>query len=311
MNYRRLGLRAAYGLILDDLSVEDKNFFVGACDTSTSAGLDRFRKNNSKQYIELGIGEQNAIGVGAAIASEGYPIFISSFAPFIVLRAFEQIKIMLGYDANPVCIVGLASGLVQSVLGQTHCCLEDIGALNCIPNLEIYSPINSYELENILKEYKANPRPTYIRLTGDTNLYEKDDFLELDKLEVSKLEKNKLLILSTGAIYNKIYEAITGNERVKKSSTLIHVTRIKPFNFNKLNNIKSKFDKIVTIEEHNINSGLGSIVSNELIKHKNPTQLIKFGVDDTYKTIGGSYEQALEANSLSTSKLNLELTKLL
>ena len=120
----------------------DKNFFVVTGDVSTSAGLDRFRKNYPDNFIDVGIAEQNLLGIAAGLASEGHNVFTTTFAPFQTMRCCEQIKVNLGYMKQKVCMVGLASGLVLGTLGYTHCCIEDIGVLRSIPNLNIISPAN-------------------------------------------------------------------------------------------------------------------------------------------------------------------------
>ena len=165
--WSKIGMRAAFGLISIILKT-DKNFFVVTGDVSTTAGLDRLEKL-SDNFIDVGIAE-NLLGIAAGLASEGHNVFTTTFAPFQTMRCCEQIKVNLGYMKQKVCMVGLASGLVLGTLGYTHCCIEDIGVLRSIPNLNIISPADSGELAKALIAAKENDNSTYIRLTGSSNL---------------------------------------------------------------------------------------------------------------------------------------------
>ena len=116
-------------------------------DTSTSAGLDKFRKVYPDNYVEIGIAEQNMVGVAeAGISSQGIDVITTTFSPFQTLRCCEQIKVNLGYMKEKVIMVGLASGLSLGSLGFTHCSIEDIGILRSIPNITILSPADCLEV---------------------------------------------------------------------------------------------------------------------------------------------------------------------
>ena len=165
-----IGPRATLGLAINELSKNHNDLVVLTCDVSTSAGLDRFKKANPDKYYDIGIAEQNLIGIAAGFASENHNVLTTTFAPFQAIRCCEQIKVNLGYMKHKICMVGIASGLVLGNLGFTHCCIEDIGILRSIPNLTIVSPADSLEvvkvLQSVLNEKKTS---VYIRLTGGAN----------------------------------------------------------------------------------------------------------------------------------------------
>ena len=131
--WSQIGPRATFGLACLDLSDKEKELMVLTSDVSTSAGLDRYRKTLPDKYLDLGIAEQNMIGVAAGLSSEGYNVITTTFAPFQTIRCCEQIKVNIGYMKQKICMVGLASGLALGNLGFTHCCIEDIGVLRSIP----------------------------------------------------------------------------------------------------------------------------------------------------------------------------------
>jgi transketolase len=131
--WSKLGMRASFGIIAQEIAKKEKDLMILTADVSTSAGLDRFKKTFPEKYLDVGIAEQNLIGVAAGLSNEGYKVFTTTFAPFQTMRCCEQIKVNLGYMKQKICMVGLASGLVLGNLGYTHCCIEDIGCF------EIYS----------------------------------------------------------------------------------------------------------------------------------------------------------------------------
>ena len=140
-----IGSRATLGIAALDLAKEIDNLMILTCDVSTSAGLDRFRKTYPEKYLDLGIAEQNMIGVAAGLASENFNVITTTFAPFQTMRCCEQIKVNIGYMKQKICMVGIASGLALGTFGYTHCCIEDVGVLRSIPGMTIISPADSLE----------------------------------------------------------------------------------------------------------------------------------------------------------------------
>ena len=133
--WSNLGMRATFGLIALELAKQHPELIITTSDVSTSAGLDRYKKKYPDKYIDVGIAEQNLIGVSAGLSSEGFKVISTTFSPFQTLRCCEQIKVNLGYMKHKICMVGLASGLVLGNLGFTHCSIEDVGSLRSIPNI--------------------------------------------------------------------------------------------------------------------------------------------------------------------------------
>ena len=143
--FSQIGMRATFGMACLELVKEYPNLIVCTADVSTSAGLDRFRKNFKDNYVDVGIAEQNLIGVATGLSEVGYNVITTTFSPFQILRCCEQIKNNLGYMKSKITMVGLASGLVLGTLGFTHASIEDVGAIRSIPNINIISPADSLE----------------------------------------------------------------------------------------------------------------------------------------------------------------------
>ena len=172
-----IGSRATFGMAVLDIAKKKENLMVLTCDVSTSAGLDRFKKTFPEKYLDVGIAEQNMIGIAAGLASENYDVITTTFSPFQTARCCEQIKVNLGYMEQKVTMVGLASGLVLGSLGYTHCSIEEMSIMRSIPNITVVSPADSLETIKALESSFKNKNSTYIRLTGSSNnpiIYEKD-----------------------------------------------------------------------------------------------------------------------------------------
>ena len=305
-----IGPRAAFGLSALELVKKYSDLMVLTCDVSTSAGLDRFRKQYPDNYVDLGIAEQNMIGVAAGLASEKFKVITTTFAPFQVMRCCEQIKVNLGYMKEKITMVGLASGLVLGNFGYTHCCVEDIGILRSIPNIKIISPSDSLETIKAIEASLNDEESCYIRLTGGTNnpIINKDDY----KFEIGKsivLEKGEdILFISSGAILSECLKA--SNELRKKNinCSVVNMHTIKPIDDNIINKYSTKARLVVTVEEHNIIGGLGSAVSEVLSKKKNSPPLLALGIRDEYSK-SGSYKFLKEINRLTSEKIIEDVQK--
>jgi transketolase len=212
-----IGPRATLGITVLDLAKDLENLMVLTCDVSTSAGLDRFRKLYPEKYIDLGIAEQNMIGVAAGLSSEGYNVVTTTFAPFQTMRCCEQIKVNLGYMKQKICMVGIASGLALGALGFTHCCIEDVGVLRSIPGITIISPADSLETAKALEAAVKLKGPSYIRLTGESNnpiVYNKDYTFEIGK-SIKLNEGSDVTIFSAGAMVHTSLEVAKILEKKK------------------------------------------------------------------------------------------------
>mgnify|MGYP006093132587 CR=1 FL=1 len=299
-----VGPRATLGIAALNLAEEIKDLIVLTCDVSTSAGLDRFRKTYPEKFIELGIAEQNLIGVASGLASENFNVVTTTFAPFQTIRCAEQIKVNLGYMKLNVCMVGIASGLVLGALGYTHCCIEDVGVMRSIPGISIVSPADSLETVKALQAVVKSKIPAYIRLTGGSNnpiVYREDYDFIIGKSIQLKSGKD-ITIFCTGATVNTALEASLILKDKGISAAVINMHTIKPIDENAVNNACKNTNLIVTVEEHNIIGGLGSAVSECKSKiDKSPKQLF-LGVKDIYGKCG-DYKFMLDKHRLTKQKI--------
>ncbi len=303
-----IGSRATFGIAALELAKKIDNMMVLTCDVSTSAGLDRYRKTFPNKYLDLGIAEQNMIGVAAGLASEGYNVVTTTFAPFQTIRCCEQIKVNVGYMKQKICMVGIASGLALGTLGYTHCCIEDVGILRSIPGITIISPADSFETVKALEASLKQKNSVYIRLTGASNnpmVYDKDYNFEIGK-SIKLSEGKDITIFSTGSM---VYNSLQAAKKLKEkniSSTVINMHTIKPLDIKAVEEACSSSKMIVSVEEHNVIGGLGSAISEQKSKISNSPKLLSIGIEDYYSK-GGSYKFLLEKHSLTSDKIALNI----
>jgi len=257
-------LRDRFVKTLTDLSVKNKNIIILSGDIGNRM-FDNFKKINPKKFYNCGIAEANMVSMASGLASTGFLPFVYTITPFVTTRCLEQIKIGLSYHNYPVTIVGTGSGLSYSELGPTHHSFEDISILRSLPNIRILTPGDPNEVEEAIKLQLKNPKPTYIRLgkKGESNIKFLTDLKSYNLRLISKGDQT--LILSMG---NITYECSIAVRRLMEKNIYVshaHVFSIKPFDYKFLNKYKS----IITVEEHSIYGGLGSIVSEYISTSSN------------------------------------------
>tara|TARA_B100000965_G_C19602670_1_gene763754 strand:- start:7631 stop:8608 length:978 start_codon:yes stop_codon:yes gene_type:complete len=302
--WSRIGARATFGMVLLELEKKFPNLMVLAADTSTSAGLDRFRKNVSQKYLEVGIAEQNMIGIASGLSSENFKVVTTTFAPFQTMRCCEQIKVHSGYMGRDICMVGLASGVVLGTLGYTHCCIEDISIMRSIPGITILSPADSGETAKAINAALNYNKPTYIRLSGGTNnpiVYKNDYDFKISK--GVKLEDGKdIAIIATGTMVHKALEARKKLKEQKIDCSVTNIHTISPIDKDLIEELAMNSKLLVSIEEHNIQGGLGTAISEINTKLKNSAPQLFIGIPPKYSE-AGDYHFLLDKFGLTSEKI--------
>jgi len=302
--WSRMGIRATYGQALLMLAERYDNLFAMTADLGFSSGLQRFMNEYPDKFLNVGIAEQNLIGVAAGLAKEGSIVFASSFAPFITMRCCEQIRMNMGYMKMNIKTVGLGSGLVMGHLGNSHYGLEDISIMRSIPNMTVVSPADCVELVKTVEAVAAYDGPVYIRLTGGVNnpiVYHEDYDFNLFKADVLQ-EGQDILILSNGSMVYYSLEAAKVLRLHGINATVINMHTIKPLDTNVINQYLKGKRLIVTVEEHNIIGGLGSAVAEYKTRLNHvPKQLI-IGLPDAYEK-SADYDYLLDKYGLTAQKI--------
>ena len=304
VSFSRVGSRATFGLMAYELAKNIDNLMVLTADVSTSAGLDRYRKQFSDKYLDVGIAEQNMIGIAAGLSSEGYKVITTTFAPFQTMRCLEQIKVNLGYMKHKVTMVGLASGIVLGALGYTHCCIEDLSIMRSIPNLTVLSPADCLETAKAVESSLNHNESVYIRLTGTNNtpiVYENDYEFEIGK-PVEIIKGKDIAIFATGSMVHNSIEATKILKDSKIFPSVINIHTLNSSDNNAISKIIERLKLIITVEEHSIVGGLGSVIS-EIKSLKNiHCKHISIALPCNYD-VSGEYDYLKNINSLTPEKI--------
>lgn len=278
--------------------------------------FDSFRSQCPEQFINAGIAEQNMIGMAAGMAKIGFRPYIYGLSAFIPMRVLEQIKIDLAHDALPAILIGDGAGLVYSHLGSSHQCTEDIAVTRAIPNLEIYSPCDSRELDLCFRSARKSKTTAYIRIgkadrgevhSDDIHNWKKGDLIKVADAneEANKVGALKLAFIATGSMVrtalNLKKESFTGAE-VWSAPTL------KPINRDQILAISEKIKTIVVMEEHSVFGGLGSVVA-EILSESGGSNVLRIGVQDRFSEKCGSYEYLLKEHQLDENSIRNKIYK--
>lgn len=292
--WSRLGARATYGMAIMEMARQRDDFYVMSADLCQSSGLFKFREEFPDRFINSGIAEQNLIGVAAGLAKDGTNIFASSFAPFVTMRACEQVRMNMGYMQLNIKTVGLGSGLIMAQLGNSHYGVEDGSVMRVIPGMTVVNPADGVEIMKTVEALCDYPHPAYLRLTGGPGLpmvYDDDIDFQIGKA-ISVREGKDISIIACGTMvyYAKQAAEILAEKGIEASVIDMHT--IKPLD-NAAVDAELGKKLIVTVEEATVVGGLGSAVAEYLAPKKQKPAQLMLGINDTFPH-AGTYQYLLE-----------------
>ena len=297
--YKGVDLAASiFGMYLVDNEQLVGNFHVLTADMSLASCLDRIKLQMPERYTDVGIAEQNMVGVAAGMASEGFhPIAICQ-ATFITMRAFEMNRQLLGYMQNPVVLVGLHAGFFLQFMGNTHYAIEDIAIMRTIPGMTVLSPADAGEAVACMEAALKHNGPVYIRLTGGSmahTVYPEECEVIIGKNK-TLVEGNDIAIFATGTMVGKALDAAVGLKNKGFNARVVDVSSIKPLDTGSVD-LAKKTRLLVSIEEHSVIGGLGAAISEYTASKGGFPPLLSLGVKDRFGKVG-DYNYQLEQNRL-------------
>jgi len=307
--WAKLGQRPVFGMAVGEMAAENKNLIALVADVMSSAGLSRLHKDLPEQVIDVGIAEQNMMGIAAGLASEGFDVITATFAPFQTMRCLEQIRVNLGYMKQKVVFVGLAAGMAYGELGFTHCSLEDVALISAIPNIAIVSPADCMEVCKTVKAAVKYNSSVYIRLMNKTNIpivYADDYDFTIGKAIVLRKGEDVALVASGTMVYQSLVAAdILAESGI--SATVVNMHTLKPLDADCLDKLMNH-KLLVTIEEHSVIGGLGSAVAECFAAKINKPPQILIGINDEFPH-AGSYEYLLRQCGLTGEQIAEQVKK--
>lgn len=305
--WSRLGARATYGQAILEMARQRDDFYVMSADLCQSSGLFKFREEFPDRFINSGIAEQNLIGVAAGMAKDGTCIFASSFAPFVTMRACEQVRMNMGYMQLNIKTVGLGSGLIMAQLGNSHYGVEDGSVMRVIPGMTVVNPADGVEIMKTVEALCDYPHPAYLRLTGGPGLpmvHEDDIDFQIGK--AIKLREGKdIAIVACGTMvyYAKNTAELLSEKGIEASVIDMHT--IKPIDKEAIDAELGK-QLLVTVEEASIVGGLGSAVAEYIAPKKQKPAQLMLGIKDTFPH-AGTYQYLLESCGLTAEQIAADI----
>lgn len=244
--------------------------------------LEKIEKGFSERFINVGVAEQNMIGIASGLALSGKKIYIYSIIPFLIMRCYEQIRNDICYHDLDITLIGIGAGLAYGILSNTHFALEDIAILRPLPNMNIFSPSDEIEAVAGIKYLASYKHPAYIRvgLREEATINISNYKFHFGKASVIQRGAD-ITIFTTGSITDEVIKASKMLESFKRIvPTIINIHTIKPLDKAFILKEAKEAKVIFTVEEHGIIGGLGSAISEIVSESYYPKRVIKIGTQD-------------------------------
>lgn len=294
--------RDGFGEGIIEAAKANPNVVAMCADLTESCRLIKFQEQFPKRFVEAGVAEQNMIGMAAGLALSGKIPFACSFAVFSPGRTWDQIRVSVCYTNANVKIAGHHTGLTVGEDGATHQALEDIAIMRVLPRMTVLVPADANQAKQMTLAAAKHVGPIYMRFNREKTpvFTDPDQPFEIGKAYVLR-EGSDITIIACGI---PVYESLQAAEQLEKdgiSCEVINCSSIKPLDEATIINSAKKTGKVVTVEEHQINGGLGGAIA-ELISGSHPVPLLRIGMNDQFGE-SGTAKALLEKYGLSTEKL--------
>lgn len=295
-------MRTAYLDTLYNLADKDKNVIAMISDNGAIV-YDKYRDRFPKQFLNVGISEAHMLGMAAGMASRGKIPFAYTIGSFLAYRALEFIRLDICQQNENVKIVGIGAGMSYSSLGVTHHTTEDIAALRAMPNLLLLSPCSPKEVKKATLAAYAYKGPVYLRIgtNKEKELYANDYDFVIGEPVLLK-EGKDVTILGTGSILSDVVEVANQLETEGISCRVINIHTLNPINRNSILDMISESKRIITVEDHSITGGLGSLVAEVIAESRISVAFKRIGLDSFSKGYG-TYDELKEYNGIGKKQI--------
>ena len=286
MREEKIATRQSFGEALEKLGEENKNVVVIDADLAKSTKTSLFAKKFPDRFIDVGIAEQNMIGIAAGLSTFGKVPFVSTFAAFATGRVYDQIRCSVAYPKLNVKICGTHAGVTVGEDGATHQMLEDINLMRGLPNMTVISTSDDVQTKWAVEEISKIDGPVYLRLARIATpvIYEENQKFEIGK-GVQIGNGTDATIFATGVT---VSEALKAQELLKERGfdvRVVDIHTIKPIDRELIVKCAKETDKIITVEDHSIIGGLGTAVC-EVLAEEYPTKVIRLGIPNCFGKSG-------------------------
>jgi len=257
---------------------EKKNIVIVVGDSTSTSKIAPFQEKYPERLINVGIAEQNLVGVAVGLSLGGYIAFTANAAPFLVARSNEQIKNDVCYSETNVKLVGLNAGVCYGNLGSTHHTIDDISIMRGLGNILILAPSDPIETERIFRFALEYEGPVYIRMdNAKFPVLHTDDYqFKPGKVDVLQTGDD-VTIAAVGSVVHEAYSAAQELKAFSIEAEVLNISSIRPLEKQRIIELLQKTKKVITVEEHSLHGGIGSLIA-EIITDE--------GLEVKYKRLG-------------------------
>lgn len=303
--------RKAFTKRLHELAGDNEDVFVVTSDARGSVTLVDFAEDYPNQFVEVGIAEQNEVGVAAGLSTFGKQVIVCAPACFLSARSLEQIKLDVIYSATNVKIVGVSGGVSYGALGYSHHSLHDVAVMRTLPNMAVILPADPTQMRAITDWMVEFDGPAYIRMgRGGVPAVYKD---EKDSFTFGKANTlrsgNDIAIIASGEMVATAVEASIMLEQLGIGARVLDLHTIKPLDRDAIVGAAKETKAVLTVEEHSVFGGVGAAVS-ELLVQTHPVPMKIMGIPDEF-TVEGSSNEVFQHYGLTPSGLVQQAVKIL
>lgn len=285
----KIATRQSYGEELAKLGEENENIVVLDADLSTATKTELFAEKFPDRFIDVGIAEQNLMGISAGLSTFGKIPYASTFAVFAAGRAYEQIRNSIAYPKLNVKICATHAGVTVGEDGATHQMLEDLGLMRGLPNMTVICPSDDIQTKWAVREIAKINGPVYLRLCR----LKTPIIYDTDKFEIGKAVQigngTDASIIATGVCVSEAIKAMEILKEKGKNVRVIDMHTIKPIDKEMIVKCAKETKQIITVEDHSVIGGLGSSVC-EVLSEEYPTKVERMGIMDTFGQSGNGEE---------------------
>lgn len=290
-----LGPSGAHGTAAIELAETNPDIVMLTADLCYFSGLERFKAAFPDRIYNLGIAEQNMIGVAAGLAKEGFIPFVNTYASFCASRCADQVRTNMAYMKLPIKLIGLTAGYGAGILGATHVSIEDVALMRALPNITVISPADGMEIIKAMLTAAETRDPTYIRLTGPMNtpvVYKEDYDFTIGKA-ITLQQGEDVAVIATGSMVAQSLKAAKALEEEGISCSVINMHTLKPIDREAIMRADKTHKLIVTAEEHNVIGGLYSAIAEVLCTQTEHRPILPIAIEDQFVHAGNySYQMA-------------------
>jgi transketolase len=295
-------MREIFGETVAEIANHDPRVVMLDGDVGTSTRADIFEKAHPGRYLQMGIAEQNMLGVAAGLATMGLVPFISTFVSFAVVRPLDQIRVLIAQTGANVKITPGYAGLFTGQTGMSHIIVDDVTIMRGMPGMVIVAPADDVEAAQVLRWAAAFQGPCYVRLIRDATqrLFDETYRFVFGKAVVVR-EGRDVTLFSTGAQTPRTVDAAELLAADGIDAHVVHVPTLKPLDVDAIVAAAERTGRVITVEEHTVIGGLGGAVA-ETLSERRPTLLSRIGLQDVYPESGPN-DALLDIYGLSAARV--------